>query len=194
MYTNEQITKDTTTTKLYWPKWCRLVHTWTKQQKQKALNNLLNQNGLTGLSVLVAACGGRPRVPHALTFRVRQGATLSLCWTNKPAVDEQAQTAGMVIEPCLVGENGKKNRVAFRKDTQIFRKNKTKQNTVLNENKKWANLSLPEKKGHSCTFILSAKRSWIRSSVLQVCTSFHGTLGMVPVLVCDFPDWDTRTV
>lgn len=62
---------------------------------------------------------------HTLTFRVRQGATRSLCWTNKPAVDEEAQTAGMVIEPCLTEKTGR--RVVLRSGT--------KQNTVLNENK-----------------------------------------------------------
>lgn len=38
---------------------------------------------------------------NTLTFRVNQGATLFLCWTNKIAIYEQAQRMGMVIEPCL---------------------------------------------------------------------------------------------
>lgn len=188
MYTNEQITKGTTATKWHWPKRCRLVHTRTKRRKQKVINNLLNQNGLARRLVLVAACGGRPRVPHThtLTFRVRQGATLSLCWTNKPAVDEQAQTAGMVIEPCLTEKTGR--RVVLRSGT--------KQNAVLDENK-MSRLVFARKKKKKDILSLSffqRKRSWMRSSTLQVRTSFHGTLGMVPVLVCDFPASDTRAV
>lgn len=38
----------------------------------------------------------------ALTFRVSQGATLSVCWTDKLAIDEQTQRTGMVIQPGLM--------------------------------------------------------------------------------------------
>lgn len=40
----------------------------------------------------------------ALTFRISKGAPLSVCWTNKLAIDEQTQRTGMVIQPGLTEE------------------------------------------------------------------------------------------
>lgn len=36
------------------------------------------------------------------TFRVSQGVALSVCWTDKLAINEQTQRTGMVIQPCLM--------------------------------------------------------------------------------------------
>lgn len=44
----------------------------------------------------------------ALTFGIRQGATLSVCWTDKLAVDEQTQRTGMVIQPGLMERKERK--------------------------------------------------------------------------------------
>lgn len=37
-----------------------------------------------------------------LTFRISQSVALSVCWTDKLAINEQTQRTGMVIQPCLM--------------------------------------------------------------------------------------------
>lgn len=71
----------------------------------------------------------------ALTFRIHNGASLSVCWTGKLSVNEQSQRTWMLIQPGLIYKRGQtartKTTLWWQLDDSIYNPKKQWQKNLI---------------------------------------------------------------